>query len=96
MTNHEKWYILKLQIVVKGVIILKRDKLINLRGSRTQDELANELGISQQHYSAIENGTRTPTPKLMFEFEKYFNVPVQELFPDIFLNNSTTNSGLTA
>jgi transcriptional regulator with XRE-family HTH domain len=69
---------------------MKRELLITLRGTKSQDKLAKELGISQQFLSAIELGVRNPNVKLMKKFEEYFKVPMEELFPDIFMNIRTT------
>jgi putative transcriptional regulator len=69
---------------------MKRELLIKLRGPKSQEELAKELGISQQFLSAIELGIRNPNVKLMKKLEEYFKVPMEELFPDIFLNSNTT------
>jgi transcriptional regulator with XRE-family HTH domain len=69
---------------------MKRELLIKLRGSKSQEKLAKELGISQQFLSAIELGKRNPNVKLMKKLEEYFRVPMEELFPDIFINTNTT------
>jgi len=69
---------------------VKRELLIKLRGSKSQGELAKELGISQQFLSAIELGTRNPNVRLMKKFEEYFHVSMEELFPDIFIDTNTT------
>lgn len=39
-----------------------RHWLIELRGDKTQEEIAKESGISQNFYSWIEKGKRTPRP----------------------------------
>ncbi|WP_213997004.1 helix-turn-helix transcriptional regulator [Tepidanaerobacter syntrophicus] len=72
---------------------MERKKLIELRGERSQVVIANELGISQQFLSYIERGERTPNIKLMKEFERYYETPMEELFPDIFLSTNTTICG---
>ncbi len=38
-----------------------RDWLINIRGKTTQQTVANRCGISQNFYSWIEQGKRTPS-----------------------------------
>lgn len=43
-------------------IIAKR--LINLRGERTQLEVAKALGISQSTYAMYETGRRIPTDEI--------------------------------
>ncbi|WP_052210496.1 helix-turn-helix transcriptional regulator [Thermoanaerobacter sp. YS13] len=69
---------------------MKRDLLRMLRRGRTQREIAEELGISQQYLSAIETGVRTPNVRLMKKFEEYFNTPMETLFPDVFMRINTT------
>ncbi|WP_198306490.1 helix-turn-helix domain-containing protein [Dehalobacterium formicoaceticum] len=59
----------------------QRQWLINLRGDKTQQEVANKSNISQNHYSWIENGERNPSIEtakaiakvLSFEWIKFFN-----------------------
>lgn len=38
-----------------------RNWLVNIRGERTQMEIANLCGISQNFYSCIETGERRPS-----------------------------------
>lgn len=40
-----------------------RQWLVDARGDRPQESVAKECGISQNHLSAIENGTRRPSPE---------------------------------
>ena len=67
-----------------------RNKMIEIRGNRSQKEMADLLGITQQHYSFIENGQRWIQPKYFKIFETVFNEKIEKLAPDIFLNNKTT------
>ncbi len=69
---------------------MTREKLVELRGKRSQKEMADLLGITQQHYSFIENGQRGINPKYFKIFETVFNEKIEKLAPDIFLNNKTT------
>ena len=62
-----------------------RTWLINSRkqADMTQRELANMVEISQNHYSAIENGDRRPSPKvskriagvLGFDWTLFYEIP---------------------
>ena len=65
-----------------------RDLLIKARESRkmTQSDLAKELNTSQQNISLLENGKRNPNLVLAKRFENYFGMPMEKLFPDIFLS----------
>ncbi len=69
-----------------------RQRLIDIRGKRSQEQIAKLLGITQQQYSNIENGKRGIQPKYFETFETVFNEDIHKLAPDIFLNNKTTKS----
>ncbi|WP_432408531.1 helix-turn-helix transcriptional regulator [Wukongibacter sp. M2B1] len=69
-----------------------RDILINLRGKKSQSEVAEKLGITQQFLSAIEREEKNPSITIMRKFEEHYNKSMVELFPDIFLRENTTNS----
>lgn len=63
-----------------------RQRMVELRGNRTQQEIAELLQITQQHYSNIESGKRGIKPKDFKKFEIVFNEDIHKLAPDIFLN----------
>lgn len=67
-----------------------RQRMIELRGKRSQAQIAKLLQITQQQYSNIENGKRGINPKYFALFETVFNEDIHKLAPDIFLNNNTT------
>lgn len=46
----------------------------------TQDELAENLGISKETINAIENNKYTPSLELAIKIGQFFNLPVEELF----------------
>jgi putative transcriptional regulator len=46
----------------------------------TQEELANQIGISQSMVALIESGRRDPRRQLKIKIAKYFNVTVEWLF----------------
>ena len=69
-----------------------RQKMVEIRGARSQAQMADLLNISQQQYSNIENGRRGIKPKYFKIFETVFNKKIEKLAPDIFLNNKTTQS----
>lgn len=68
-----------------------RKKMFEIRGERSQKEIAELLGMSQQQYSNIENGKRGIRPKYFKKFEIVFNEKIEKLAPDIFLLNDTPN-----
>ena len=55
------------------------DTLRKLKGL-TQEEFANELKVSRQTVSAIENGKYNPSLDLAFEIALYFNKTIEEIF----------------
>ena len=63
---------------------MSRTKMIEIRGKRSQKEIADLLGISQQQYSNIENGKRGIKPKYFKKFEIVFNEKIENLAPYIF------------
>lgn len=71
----------------------KRELLIKLREQKQwkQEDVAKMIGTTQQNISLIENGKRNPSIRLAKKFEILFKRPMEELFPDIFYNNETTN-----
>ena len=50
------------------------------RGTMTQKEAANRLGISMSALSMYENGTRRPRDELKVRMAKLYNTTVGKLF----------------
>lgn len=50
---------------------MKRISMIKLRGNRSQKEIAERLGISQQHYSNIEFYLLNSINDFEFEYKTY-------------------------
>ena len=50
------------------------------RGTMTQKEAANRLGISASALSMYENGTRRPRDELKVRMAKLYNTTVGKLF----------------
>jgi putative transcriptional regulator len=46
----------------------------------TQQELADQTGVTRQTIVAIENGKYSPTLELAFRIAIVFNVPIDEVF----------------
>ena len=67
-----------------------RQRMIDIRGKRSQSQMAKLLKITQQQYSNIENGKRGINPKYFKLFETVFNEDIHKLAPDIFLNENTS------
>ena len=55
-------------------------RLVALRGSKTQVEVAKALGIGQSTYAMYESGKRIPTDEIKMKIAKYFNCTVQDIF----------------
>ncbi len=61
-----------------------RSNLILARGEKSQQEVADDIGISQKTLSAIERGYRNPSIDLMKKLQIYYKVSMLKLFEDIF------------
>lgn len=55
-------------------------KLIKLRGDRTQDEVSRALGISLSAIGMYERGERIPRDEVKIAIAKYFDTTVQAIF----------------
>lgn len=55
-------------------------KLIELRGSRTQAEVARALNISPSAYSMYETGNRIPRDSIKIRIAEYYKKPVHKIF----------------
>lgn len=55
-------------------------KLSELRGSRSQSEVADELEISKSALSMYESGERMPRDEVKVKLAKYYNTTVGALF----------------
>lgn len=55
-------------------------KLADLRGDRSQKEVADALGISPSAVSMYELGERIPRDALKIKFSDFYGVPVSDLF----------------
>lgn len=61
-----------------------RKNLINARGEKSQQYVAEDIGISQKTLSALERGYRNPSVGLMKKLQNYYKVSMTILFDDIF------------
>ena len=57
-------------------------RLIELRGNRTQEEVAKDLGISKSALSMYEMGQRIPRDQIKIKISEYY----QKSIPYIFFN----------
>jgi len=73
-------------------------KLIDLRGSKTLYQLANDCGIPRSMLHRFESGTRLPTPDYLLKLSSAYEVELFELkkayFEDVFPEGSTERDDL--
>ena len=55
-------------------------KLVDLRGNKSQVEVAKELGISTSALSMYENGERIPRDPIKIRIADYYKTPIQDIF----------------
>ncbi len=56
------------------------ERLVSLRGERTQSEVAKALGITQEAMSYYENGKRIPSDEVKIKLAEYYGTSVQSIF----------------
>ena len=56
------------------------DRLIKLRGSRTQAEVAQTIGVTPSAYSMYENGERIPRDEIKKRIAEYYKRTVNTIF----------------
>lgn len=55
-------------------------RLAELRGEKTQDEVAKAIGISTSALSSYECGDRIPRDPIKIEIARYYKKSVEEIF----------------
>ena len=55
-------------------------KLIQLRGNRSQEEVAKALGISVSALSMYEQGNRIPRDEIKIRMANYYGISIEALF----------------
>ena len=63
---------------------MKKNLLKDLRGKKSQAEIAKEFKVSQQGWQSWEIGRTVPDNATMLQMENYFNVPMEVIFFDSF------------
>lgn len=56
------------------------ERLIELRGNKSQDEVAKAIGISKSALSMYENGSRVPRDEIKVRLANYYKKSVQHIF----------------
>lgn len=68
------------RLILSSKVIGKR--LVNLRGNKTQEMVAKDIGISTSALSMYETGERIPRDTIKVMIAKYYGVSVQSIFFD--------------
>ena len=55
-------------------------KLVELRGKKTQEEVAKSIGISISALSMYERGERIPRDNIKIRLSAYYKRPVHKIF----------------
>ncbi len=71
---------------------MKKNRCKELRGNRPQSVVASFLGITQQAYSNIENSNNPPKMTTCIKLSKFFDKPIDYIFPQIFLTENTSKT----
>ena len=56
------------------------EKLVEMRGSKTQEEVANAIGVSISALSMYERGERIPRDNIKIRISAYYKKPVHKIF----------------
>ena len=54
--------------------------LRGLRGEKTQEKIASDLGITKSAWAMYERGKRIPRDEVKIRIAQYFGIPIQEIF----------------
>lgn len=75
-----------------------KDKLYKLRKDKnmTQDQLANELGISYQAVSKWENGTACPDIMTLPKIAEIYGIRIDELFREVAPGETTIDASVNS
>lgn len=56
------------------------EKLRELRGEKSQSEIANEIGVTKSSWAMYERNERVPRDEVKIRIANFFNKSVQEIF----------------
>ena len=57
-------------------------RLLSLRGDKSQEQVANDLGLSTSAIGMYERGERVPKDEIKLQIASYYGLTVQEIFFD--------------
>lgn len=63
-------------------MIKNKIKVFRAMHDLTQEQLAQQIGVTRQTVIAIEKDKYQPSLKLAFKLARYFHVTIEELFED--------------
>ena len=55
-------------------------KLRELRGEKTMQQVADDIGISKSAINMYENGERIPRDEIKVKFARYYGLSVESIF----------------
>ena len=56
------------------------ERLVKLRGTKSQEEVARSTGLSPSALSMYENGERVPRDEIKIRLAEYYGTSVEEIF----------------
>lgn len=56
------------------------ERLRSLRGEKTQEEVAKDLGVTKSSYAMYERDERTPRDEVKVKIARYYGLRVGQLF----------------
>ena len=71
---------------------MAKNRCRELRGNRSQKDIAKFLDMTQQAYSNIEKAEKPPKIETCIKLSKIFDKPIDYIFPEIFLSNDTSKT----
>jgi putative transcriptional regulator len=61
-------------------LIKAKIKVFRAMRDLTQEDLANEIGVTRQTVIAIEKGKYNPSLELAFKLARYFDTSIEDIF----------------
>lgn len=58
------------------------NRLVNLRGARTQEDVAKAIGVSVAAIGMYERGERIPRDEIKIKLASYYDTTIQAIFFD--------------
>ncbi len=65
-----------------GAVVKNKIKVYRAMHDLTQEQLADQIGVSRQTVNAIESDKYLPSLGLAFKISRLFNVAIEEVFID--------------